>query len=179
MSSSTEIPIELVNSDTSAGREVEAIELPSRAPSADNENSREIENTTVSNENQEQSTTRRSSKTQQLFWKLLSWLNMVLLSVFIFTIVYEVLLSQKPTLGLIDTSGSKGNVIVTILSQIFVQLIGSLIMSSFEILAYQLAARPQGTSIPTFLQLSPATTYFGSLSLTRLCGNHLIWGGQR
>jgi hypothetical protein len=120
-----------------------------------------------------------SVKVWQLGWKIAYWTSIVLLTAFIFAWAYEILLAEIPRFAPVVASGSKGNFIITVLAQVFVQLVNSLLTSSFEVLGYHLASRREGVSIPTFLQLIPATTYFGSLSLTRTHGRHLIWTSQR
>ena len=120
-----------------------------------------------------------SVKVGQLGWKIAYWTSIFLLTAFIFAWAYEILLAEIPRVAPVVASGSKGNVVITVLAQVFVQLVDSLLTSSFEVLGYHLASRREGVSIPTFLQLIPATTYFGSLSLTRTHGRHLIWAIQR
>ena len=120
-----------------------------------------------------------SDKVGQLGWKIAYWTSIVLLTAFIFFWAYEILLAEIPHFAPVVASGSKGNVVITVLAQVFVQLVDSLLTSSFELLGYQLASRSEGVSIPTFLQLIPATTYCGSLSLSRNLGGHLIWTIQR
>lgn len=120
-----------------------------------------------------------SHKLGQLGWKMVYWTSILLLTVFIFAWAYEILLAEIPRFAPVVASGSKGNVVITVLAQVFVQLVDSLLTSSFELLGYHLASRSEGVSIPTFLQLIPATSYFGSLSLTTTYGGHLIWTTQR
>jgi len=121
-----------------------------------------------------------SSKAKQLRLKIVMWIFMVALTAFIFAWAYEILLAEIPSFGgAIVTSGSKSNVVITVLAQVFVQLVNLNLTSSFEVLGYQLASKSKGVSMPTFLQLNPATTYLGSLSLSRICGKHYIWAIQR
>jgi hypothetical protein len=120
-----------------------------------------------------------SDKVGQLGWKIAYWTSIVLLTALIFAWAYEILLAEIPHFAPVVASGSKGNVVITVLAQVFVQLIDSLLTSSFEVLAYHLASRREGVSMPTFFQLIPATTYFGSLSLSSTHGGHLIWTIQR
>jgi hypothetical protein len=91
-----------------------------------------------------------SAKAKQLRLKIAMWIFMVALSAFIFAWAYEI-----------------------------VQLVNLNLTSSFEVLGYQLASKSKGISMSTFLQLNPATTYLGSLSLSRICGKHYIWAIQR
>jgi hypothetical protein len=121
-----------------------------------------------------------SAKAKQLRLKIIMWTITVALTAFIFSWAYQILLAEIPTFGgAIVTSGSKSNVAITILAQVFVQLINLNLTSSFEVLSYQLASKGEGLSMPTFLQLNPATTYLGSLSLSRICGKHYVWAIQR
>jgi hypothetical protein len=120
------------------------------------------------------------NKVKQLRIKIVIWIFMVALSAFIFAWTYQILLAEIPSFGgTLVTSGSKSNVVITVLAQVFVQLVNLNLTSSFEVLGYQLASRREGVSMPTFLQLNQATTYLGSLSLSRICGKHYIWGIQR
>jgi hypothetical protein len=121
-----------------------------------------------------------ASKIKQLRSTIGMWFLTVALTAFIFTWTYEILLAEIPSFGgQIVTSGSKSNVTITVLAQVFVQLVHMNLTSSFEVLSYQLASKREGVSMPTFLQLNPATTYLGSLSLSRIRGKHYIWAIQR
>jgi len=119
-----------------------------------------------------------SVKLKQLRWKIIFWISMIPFTVFLFVYFYEVLLTKRPHFGRVF-SPSDANVIVSVLSQTFAQLIQSLLKEIPDILRWQLASRPNGVSASTFLQLNVATQWMGSIMLSTLFGKHGFWAVHR
>jgi hypothetical protein len=119
-----------------------------------------------------------SVKLKQLRWKITFWVSMIPLTVVLFVYFYDTLLAERPRFGRLF-SPSDANVVVSVLSQTFAQLIQALLMDVPDVLRWQLASRPEGISRPTFLQLSGATQSLGSIMLFTLWGKHLFdWQAQ-
>lgn len=104
---------------------------------------------------------------------------MVPYTAFVSQYVYQVLIADHPHVGRLFLSPANTNLLITVLSQVFGQLIQALFKNVFDVLRWQLASRERGVPLPTFLQLSGATKLLGVLTLIAVKGNHHIWGLQR
>jgi hypothetical protein len=122
---------------------------------------------------------RSPAKIRQLRSGIISWVLMVLFSAFVSQYVYQVLIADHPHVGRLFLSPADTNLLITVLSQVFGQLIQALFKNIFDVLRWQLASRERGITIPTFLQLSGATKWLGVLTLTAIKGSHHIWGLHR
>jgi hypothetical protein len=83
----------------------------------------------------------------------------------IFTVLYSwgvhhVLLRGVPQIGTLPLPASTANYAVSLLSQVFSTLVDELVKSALDAFRWELAARKQGVSFPTFFQLSGATDLF-------------------
>lgn len=119
------------------------------------------------------------TKIQQLRCGIIFWALMAPYTAFVSQYVYQVLIADHPHVGRLFLSPANTNLLITVLSQVFGQLIQALFKNIFDVLRWQLASRERGVPIPTFLQLSGATELLGVLSLIATKGNHHTWGLQR
>jgi hypothetical protein len=119
------------------------------------------------------------SKIRQLRCRTIFWALMVPFTAFLSQYIYQVLIAEHPHVSTLFFSPANTNLVITILAQVFAQLIQALFFDIFDILRWQLASRERGVSIPTFLQLSGATRWLGVLCLVVVRGSHHIWGLHR
>lgn len=119
------------------------------------------------------------TKIQQIRYGIIFWALMVPYTAFVSQYVYQVLIADHPHVGRLFLSPANTNLLITVLSQVFGQLIQALFKNVFDVLRWQLASRERGVPLPTFLQLSGATKLLGVLTLIAVKGNHHIWGLQR
>src|SRR3569833_97574 len=118
----------------------------------------------------------RLAKIKRLRSKIIAWILMLPLTAFLNNYIYVVMLLDEPRVGKLDAlSASDNNVAISVLSQVFAQIIVTMILSIAETFRWQLASRPSGVSLPMFLQLNDATNWLGSLGLMRIPGKHIIW----
>jgi len=114
-------------------------------------------------------------KRKKLKWKLALWSGFLPLTLLLFLYVNEVLVVQHPRIKHALFSPPHANLIVSVLCQAFAQSIQFFLVDIPDVLRWQLVSRPQGVSLPTFLQLNAATQWSGSFMLATIPGKHLIW----
>ncbi|KAK4247639.1 hypothetical protein C7999DRAFT_14351 [Corynascus novoguineensis] len=110
---------------------------------------------------------KRRSKIRELWPLMLLWTFMAVFTIIYSIYVYRTLLSNNPghgSDGLPSASGT--NLAISVLSQVFANMVEVLILAVFDILRWQLAARNSGISATTFFQLSSATQWIPMLFLT-------------
>ncbi|KAJ2894658.1 hypothetical protein MKZ38_007316 [Zalerion maritima] len=90
--------------------------------------------------------------------------------------VYQVLLSPAPSLGKLLLPASGTNVIITVLSQVFVNAADVMICSILDHLRWHLAARTTGVSFLAFFGLSSATDWLSVLWFTVGGKVKTMWG---
>lgn len=106
-----------------------------------------------------------------LLWAPLGLLIATFLFLILYSLyVYDILIIAEPHLGSLLMSASDTNLAVSILSQIFAQLVGLLIGVVLDTLRWQLASRADGVSFSTFFQLGGATTWISVLTFTLASG---------
>jgi hypothetical protein len=110
-------------------------------------------------------------------WFSLSMLAFTSLFIIIYSAyIYQALLSPTPRFGSNLLSASDTNLLVSILSQIFSEMVQLLAVNAFDSARWAFAARPGGTSMPTFFQLSSSTAWFSVLFLYFNDKFYNIWG---
>jgi hypothetical protein len=80
--------------------------------------------------------------------------------------IYKSLLSTNPAIGSLLPSASDTNLAVSVLSQVFANMVDLLLLGVFDVLRWQLAGRLAGLSATTFLQLSSSTQWISVFFLT-------------
>ena len=100
-------------------------------------------------------------------WPLMGlWLFTAIFCILYSIYIYKSLLSSNPEIGSLLPSASDTNLVVSILSQVLANLVDALLMGSFDVLRWQLAATCAGISATTFFQLSSATQWVPMFFLT-------------
>jgi hypothetical protein len=79
--------------------------------------------------------------------------------------VYQALLSPSPQVGSLLLSASNTNVLVSVLSQVFAELVRLVFMGALDSLRWQLASGRSGVSVATFIELGTATGWLPVLLL--------------
>jgi len=120
-----------------------------------------------------------AKKIRQLRCRVIFWVVMVILTAFSSQYIYQVLLADHPHVGRLFFSPTNTNLAITIIAQVFAQLIQSLFIDIFDVLRWQLASQERGVPVRTFLQLSGCTRWLGLLCLIVVRGSHHIWGIHR
>ena len=100
-------------------------------------------------------------------------LSVVFVAVYSFYI-YEVLIASDPSLKHLLLPASSTNLLLSVLSQAFAQLIETLVSVVLNALRWQFAS--SGSSLGTFFGLSSATNWMSILMLTVASGFRNLWG---
>ncbi|KAK4157408.1 hypothetical protein C8A00DRAFT_11739 [Chaetomidium leptoderma] len=108
----------------------------------------------------------RRSRAKEIWPLMALWLFMAIFTVLYSVYVYKSLLSHNPAIGGLLPSASDTNLVVSILSQVFANLVDVLLVGVFDVLRWQLAARFAGISATTFFQLSSSTQWIPVFFLT-------------
>ncbi|KAK4041495.1 hypothetical protein C8A01DRAFT_14761 [Parachaetomium inaequale] len=112
------------------------------------------------------------SKTKEIWPLMLLWVFMAVFTILYAVFIYRTLLSGDPGIGSLLPSASDTNLAVSILSQVFANVVDMLLTGVFDVLRWQLAARFAGISATTFFQLSSSTQWIPVffLTITKLSG---------
>jgi hypothetical protein len=94
------------------------------------------------------------------------WLFMAIFTVLCSVFIHKSLLSTNPAIGSLLPSASDTNLVVSVLSQVFADMVDLLLTVIFDVLRWQLAGRLAGLSATTFLQLSSSTQWMSVFFLT-------------
>jgi hypothetical protein len=108
----------------------------------------------------------KGSKTKEIWPLMLLWVFMAVFTILYAVYIYRTLLSGDPGIGNILPSASDTNLVVSILSQVFANMVDMLLTGVFDVLRWQLAARFAGISATTFFQLSSSTQWIPVFFLT-------------
>jgi len=122
---------------------------------------------------------KRSTKLRQLLLVIIALSVTGPLAIFSFYYLYEALVSDNPRLGRLFLSPSRTLNLVSILTHSLATLLPIIIIQLFDIIRWQLLWRDNGILAPKFLALSGATSWWGLVTLGRMCGTHLLWTWQR
>jgi hypothetical protein len=116
-------------------------------------------------------------KKARAIWLSLSlWLLTFIFFVLYSISIYRILLKPDPRVGNLLLSASDTNLLISILSQVFAQLLAVMVNSLLDALRWQLAARTAGVSFSTFFQLSSATNWTSVLLFTVASKLRNLWG---
>lgn len=99
------------------------------------------------------------SKAKTISTSLILWIFTAIFIILYSLYVYQALLSPNPQVGNLFLSASSTNYLVSVLSQVFAELVRVLFMGTFDSLRWQLASNSGGVSMATFFGLSPATEW--------------------
>lgn len=118
-------------------------------------------------------------KARQLWFSLTLWVLALIFVSLYSACLYRALLSPDPRLGKLLLPASDTNFLVSVLSQVFAELMHILTMNTFDSLRYQFASRRRGTSMPSFFSLSAATQWKSVLFFAIGAGLTSFWGVTR
>jgi hypothetical protein len=119
------------------------------------------------------------SRSKQYHSLLLLLIGTTLLSIFAIYYAYQALLNPRPALGKLFFPPSDTVFVINVLSQGVTFAVLQLSALECESLRWILAARVKGVQLTTFLCLSVATSFFGTLRLLFIKGRHSFWCLQR
>jgi hypothetical protein len=93
--------------------------------------------------------------------------------------ISQALVNPAPHLGKLLLSASNTNLLVSVLSQVFATLVNTLFTEALDSMRWQLAARTDGLAMPTFFELSSATSMIATLMFTVVSPLESLWGVVR
>jgi hypothetical protein len=105
------------------------------------------------------------SKAKTISASLNLWIFTAAFAILYSVYVYQALLSPSPQVGNLLLSASSTNVLVSVLSQVFAELVRFLFLAAFDSLRWQLASSSSGVSMTTFFELSIATGWSSAFLL--------------
>ena len=114
----------------------------------------------------------KDSKIREIWPLMLLWVFMAVFTVLYAVYIYKTLLSNDPGIGNLLPSASDTNLVVSVLSQVFANMVDMILTGVFDVLRWQLAARFAGISATAFFQLSSSTQWIPVffLTITKLSG---------
>jgi hypothetical protein len=119
------------------------------------------------------------SKAKTISMSLSLWVFTAIFVILYSIYVYQALLSPSPQIGNLLLSASNTNVLVSVLSQVFAELVQLLFMGAFDLLRWQLASGRSGVSMATFFELSTSTEWLSVLLLAISGPTYPFWWFMR
>lgn len=100
-----------------------------------------------------------AAKAKMVWMSLSLWGFVAIYAVLYSLYVAEALIDPNPRLGKLLLKAPQTNVLISVMSQIFVTLLGAVFKDAFDSLRWHLAASETGSALSTFFELGAATSW--------------------